>query len=183
MDGDSASRSKISWERARAIFGNAGPPAEVWESQFDYFDEALQRLAATPFQAIDASDLWYYFHDLAYVTLQPDLFAYLFPVCLMDWHHTLMRNEACSHGDAEFHYGLLRGNVLDKMLTPRQRESVFEFFRDGFLERLDAERGFAMPADRTTAFAWLQRFNSLALITPRIDLVWNPWWSIETPGR
>src|SRR6476660_3165224 len=91
-------QSAITWERARAIFGNAAPPAHVWERQFDYNDDDLKRIAATPFQQIDSSDLWYYFHDLAYVPLQPDLFHYLFPVCLMDWHKTLMMGEPCSHG-------------------------------------------------------------------------------------
>jgi hypothetical protein len=175
--------SKISWERARATFGSAAPPAQVWESQFDYNDDDLKRLAATPFREIDPSDLWYYFHDLAYVTLQPDLFDYLFPVCLMDWHQSLLSNRPCSHGDAEFHYGLVRGNVLDKMLTPRQREEVLDFFRDSFLERLDNERGFIRSASKTPAYGWMCRFNSLGLIAPGIERIWTPWWNVETPGR
>src|SRR5580693_8717467 len=95
----------ISWERVRAIFGDADPPQQVWEKQFDYFNDELKRLAATSYRDIDRQDLWYYYHDLAYVELQPELFAYLFPVCLMEWHDTLMRNESCSRGDSEFHYG------------------------------------------------------------------------------
>ena len=64
----------------------------------------LHKLAQTPWEKIDFSDLWYYHHDLAYVELQPELFAYLFPVCLMDWHMTLLQNVSCSHGDSEFRY-------------------------------------------------------------------------------
>jgi hypothetical protein len=176
-------RSTISWERARAIFGNAALPSEVWESQFDYNDDDLKRLAATPFREIEPPDLWYYFHDLAYVTLQPDLFDYLFPVCLMDWHQSLMINEPCSHGDSEFHSALLRGNILEKMLTPRQRVEVCEFFRDSFLERLDTERGFVRSGSQTPAYRWMRRFNSLGLVAPRIELFWTPWWNVETPGR
>lgn len=173
----------ISWERARGIFGNPKPPQRIWERQFDYDDEALHRIARTPYDEIDFSDLWYYHHDLAYVELQPDLFAYLFPVCLMDWHQTLMQNEACSHGDSEFHYGVWQGNVFEKMMTPEQREAVFEFFRDSFLIRLDAERGFVYSGSKTPAYGWMGRFSSLGIILPGIEKLWNTWWSLNTPGR
>lgn len=55
----------IGWTRARRIFGDPKPPRTVSEQQFDYCDDALQRLAGTPFDQIDFSDLWYYYHDLA----------------------------------------------------------------------------------------------------------------------
>jgi hypothetical protein len=175
--------SRISWERARAICGNAAPPSEVWESQFDYNDDDLKRLAATPYREIDPSDLWYYFHDLAHVPLQPDLFNYLFPVCLMDWHKSLMSNEPCSHGDSDFHHSLWHGDILEKMLTRRQRDDVIAFFRDSFLERVDIERGFAKSGSRTPAYAWIGRLNSLARVIPCINLLWKPWWNMDSPGR
>jgi hypothetical protein len=173
----------ISWDRLRYIFRHPKPPREVWEKQFDYSDEVLQRLSKTPWEEIDFSDLWYYHHDLAYVELQADLFAYLFPVCLMDWHETLLRNQSCSHGDSEFHYGVYQGRVFEKMLTPQQRADVFEFFRDSFLIRLDRERGFLYRGSGTPAYGWIHRFNSLGRIMPRIDLLWDSWWSLATPGR
>jgi hypothetical protein len=117
------------------------------------------------------------------VELQPDLFRYLFPVCLMDWHDSLMHNRDCSHGDSEFHYSVRNGNVFEKLLTPGQRAAVHELFRDSFLERLDAERGFIHAGSKTPAYGWMGRFNSVGVVMPRIDLLWNPWWSLETPGR
>lgn len=173
----------INWGRACEIFENPQPPKTVWERQFDYMDDELKRLAKTPYKQMDFSDLWYYHHDLAYVELQPELFAYLFPACLMDWHHSLMRNESCSHGDSEFHYGIHHGKVFEKMLTPRQQEGVFEFFRDSFLERLDIERGFAQIRNKTPTVVWINRFNSLGVIIPKIEPIWNAWWSLDTPGR
>jgi len=155
----------------------------VWERQFDYFDDELRRLASTPHDRIDFSDLWYYHHDLAYVELQRDLFNYLFPACLMDWHQTLMENGGCSHGDSEFHYGILRGRILETMMNPEQRTAVCEFFRDSFLERLDAERGFVYSGSKTPAYGWMYRFNSLGLVMPGIERIWDPWWSLDTPGR
>jgi hypothetical protein len=173
----------IGWDRVRRILGNPQPPRTVEQRQFDYFDEALCRLARTPHDQIDFSDLWYYHHDLAYVELQPDLFDYLFPACLMDWHRSLMANQPCSHGDSEFHYGLHRGQVLEKMMGPDRRQAVHEFFRDSFSDRLDGERGFVYSASETPAYGWIGRFNSLGLIMPRIDLLWDAWWSLNTPGR
>lgn len=174
---------EISWNRLRSMFGDPKAPQQVWERQFDYSDDVLKRLACTRWEEIDFSDLWYYHHDLAYVELQPELFAYLFPVCLMDWHDSLSQNCSCSHGDSEFHYGVHRGRVFEKMVTPDQIHGIHEFFRDSFLVRLDQERGFVYQASRTPAYGWMARFNSLGLVMPRIDLLWNAWWLLDTPGR
>lgn len=175
--------SDVSWDRVRAIFGNPLPPVNVWERQFDYCDDELQRLAKTPYDEIDFSDLWYYHHDLAYVELQPDLFNYLFPVCMMDWHDTLMLNKPCSHGDSEFHYGLVRGNVLGKMMTEDRKIEVGKFFRDSSMKRLDEEKELRMSGSRASAHGWMQRFNSLGIIMPVISLVWESWWQLKTIGK
>ena len=155
----------------------------MWEKQFDYCDDDLKRLANTPYEQMHFSDLWYYYHDLAYVELQPELFAYLFPVCLMDWHFSLMRNEGCSHGDSEFHRGIYQGKIFQKMLTAQQLEEVCEFFRDSFMERLDVERELSPVPSQYPSTARIDRFNSLGTIIPGIDVIWNSWWSLETPGR
>ena len=173
----------IDWDRVRSIFDNPRPPVKITQCQFDYGDEALERLARTPHTQIDFRDLWYYYHDLAAVELQPDLFDYLFPACLMHWHVTLMQNEACGRGDIEFHDALVRGNVLEKMVTPARKDAIYVFFRDSFLERLDAERGFALASPRDLENGWLARFNTLGCLMPRIDMLWEPWWSLATPGR
>lgn len=175
---------KIEWKRARQIFGFPNPPSKVTESQFDYCDDELQKLGTTPYEDIDFGDLWYYHHDLAYVDLQPDLFAYLFPVCLMDWHTTFVANESCSHGDSEFHYGLRHGNVLEKMVTQQQRDEIGKFFHDSLMERIDLERGSSFAGKAVTVpHGWISRFNSLGLILPIIPDVWNTWWSLESVGR
>jgi len=173
----------ISWDRVRAIFGNPVAPSEVWERQFDYNDDDLKRIASTPIKEINRNDLWYYYHDLAYVELQPELFVYLFPVCLMEWHDTLMRNEACSQGDSEFHYGLWKGQVFQRMLTPSQQLEVVGFFRDSFLKRLDVEPLTVEPSPSNHPFRWICRFNSLGFIIPDIGFLWEPWWNMETRGR
>ncbi len=170
---------RINWNRARAIFDYPKPPTEVWEQQFDHNDNELRRIAATHWEEFDFEDLWYYHHDLAFVELQPDLFNYLFPICLMDWHLTLQNNQACQHGDSEFHLGVHRGKVFDRMLSPTQRQQVYEFFRDSFLDRLEQERGFVSR----TSYGLMARFNSVGLIMPHISLLWDSWWSMESAGQ
>jgi len=178
------SAKEFSWNRVRSIFGNPSPPKSVWQRQFDHFDDELRKLASTPYDEIDFQDLWYYHHDLAYSELQSDLFDYLFPVCLMDWHTTLMNNEACSHGDSEFHKGVHQGQVFELMLSsPQQQAKVFGFMRDSFLERLDHERGFQCEGGQAMAHRWIYRLNSMGLVLPTINDIWAAWWALDTPGK
>ncbi|HEY7985070.1 MAG TPA: hypothetical protein VID73_12920 [Ktedonobacterales bacterium] len=174
---------RVSAEQARAIFGNAAPPARVTERQFDGFDAELRALAQTPLDAITPHGLWYYLHDLAAVDLQPDLFAYLFPACLTFWYDSLLRNQDSAQGDAEFHAALARGRILQTMVTPAQRERILDYLHDGFLDRLDLERGFNTAAVEAPAFSWMRRFNSLALVVPLIERLWTAWWRMETAGQ
>lgn len=173
----------ITWQRLRAIFGHPKLVMNVTEHQFDYDDDKLQEMGRTPHEEIDFGDLWYYHHDLAYVELQPELFAHLFPVCLMDWHRTLLANQSCSHGDSEFHYGIIRGDIFAKMLTSKQREEVEAVFRDSMLYRLDQERGFQYDGMHTPAYGWMFRLNSLGLFSSELPALWQEWWSVGTPGR
>ena len=177
------SSDPITWRRLRAIFNNPKRAEYVTERQFDHFDDKLQELGRTRFDQIDFGDLWYYHHDLAYVELQPELFAHLFPVCLMDWHRTLLANQSCSHGDSEFHYGIIHGDVMSKMLTADQREQVEAVFRDSMLHRLDKERGFLYSGLNTPAYGWMSRLNSLGLFSKELPTLWQQWWDVNTPGR
>lgn len=175
---------RISPERSRKIFGNPKPPKIVWEKQFDFFDEDLHRISQLPWHEISDGDLWYYLHDLAYVELQPDLFDYLFPVCLNFWYQSLMRSESAERGDSEFHYALYRGNILEKMTTPPQTQAIYDYFYDGFLDRIEAERGFKyINPSKLAAHAWIQRFNSLGYVSPIIDKIWESWWKLDHPGK
>lgn len=173
----------ITWKRLRAIFGDPKPVQHVTERQFDYNDAILQQLGATPYDEIDFGDLWYYHHDLSYVELQPELFNYLFPVCLMDWHRSLLANEACSHGDSEFHRGIVTGNVLGKMLTEQQRVAVNQVFIDSMLYRLDQERLLPEDVRGTTFYGWIARLNSLGIFFDQLPEIWQHWWKIETVGH
>ena len=115
---------EITLSALEELFDHPTPPRHVWENQFDYLDAELRRVARKPWEEISDEDLWYYLHDLAYVTLQPDLFKYLFPVCLHFWYRTLMRGDGADQGDADLHYSLHHGHILSKMLDEEGRNKV-----------------------------------------------------------
>lgn len=183
LQGQGLAADPITWQRLRSIFGMPKLVYKVTQQQFDDFDDKLMALGRTRHDEINFDDLWYYHHDLAYQTLQPELFAHLFPVCLMDWHLTLQGNQACSHGDSEFHYGIVHGKVMQTMLSDKQRVLVEQVFRDSMLFRIDHERGFVYDGMNTPAYGWMRRLNSLALFSDALPEIWNSWWTVKTPGR
>jgi hypothetical protein len=185
-----ARRVRITRDRARGVLGPAPKPEKVWEEQFDYNDDQLAKMAQMDWDRVPDDYLWNYFHDLAHVELQPDLFRHLFPACLYYWYETLMRNEAPSLGDSDFHYSLMHGQILEKMLSESERLVLYDFFRDGFLDRIEAERGFVYEQSRdplissgTSANAWIFRFNSLGIVAPVIRQIWEEWWTLDHPGK
>ena len=172
-----------------SVLGPAPKPQTVWERQFDGNDEALAKMAQMDWDRVPDDYFWYYFLDLAYVDLQPDLFRHLFPACLKYWYDTLMRNEGASYGDGDLHYALVRGQIPEKMLSPSERQSLRDFFCDGFLDRIEAERGFiyeqsgdSMIASGKSANAWIFRFNTLGIVAPVIQQIWEAWWALDRPG-
>jgi len=172
----------ITHERSRQIFNNPSPPKIIWEKQFDGFDKELNQIAKKHWEDITNEDLWYYLLDLAYVDLQPELFEYLFPVCLNFWYKTLMNNESANQGDAGFHYALYKGKILNSMITKNQKEEIYKYFHDAFIERIEQERGFIYSGSSTPAYAWISRFNSLGYIMP-IRNIWESWWNIDSLGK
>lgn len=166
---------RITRDRILQVLGPAPKPHQIREHQFDGFDEDLARVAQLDWDCVPDGDLWFYFHDLAYVELQPDLFRHLFPACLKYWHETLMRNADAAYGDSDFQYALMQGNVLEKMLTDEERQRVYDFFHDGLLDRIEAERGLSD--------AWIWRLNTLGIVAPVIPAIWNDWWSLDHPGK
>lgn len=181
---------RITKDRMVGVLGPAPKPQRVWEEQFDYNDEALAQMAQMDWDRVPDDYFWYYFLDLAYVDLQPDLFRHLFPVCLKYWYDTLMRNESAAYGDGDFHYALIHGQISEKMLSESERQSLWDFFRDGFLDRIEAERGFfyehwrdRMLSSSKSANAWIFRFNTLGIVAPVIEQIWEAWWTLDHPGK
>jgi hypothetical protein len=167
-------------DRCRRIFDNPHPPEHVWEREFDYDDAGLQALARKDWRAIDRCDLAnLYLLNLVYVEpLQPELFRYLFPLCLAVWHESLMSNQPWP-----LYPALRRPYVFDAMMTPRQRVDVTAFMVDSFMERLDQERSFLYTGSKTPAYAWLGVLISLGESVPLVESLWRRWWTLDSPGK
>ncbi|GKX59220.1 hypothetical protein [Leminorella grimontii] len=168
-------------ERCRQIFGNPPPPRYVWEKEFDYCDEQLQALAVKEWDQIQARELsGYYLLNLAYVEpLQPELFRYLFPICLAVWCESLTNGECFE----DFLHVTRRGRILEKMVTAKERDGILNALGDSFIHRLEQERGFIYSGSFTPAYQWLYAFNDLGETLPVIEPVWQRWWNLDTPGK
>ena len=183
---------RINPDRFVKVLGPAPKPRDVWQKQFDYNDRALVEMAQMDWDRVPDDYMWYYLLDLAYVELQPDLFRHLFPACLKFWYETLMRDDSAAYGDSDFHYSLMQGEILKTMLAESERQSLYDLFCDGMLDRIEAERGFVCSEAQTqeplvrrarNADLWILRLNTLGIVAPVIRRIWEPWWKVDHPGR
>ena len=165
------------------VLGLAPKPNVVWQRQFDRCDHILQHLATCDWDAVRNDHLSAYLLDLNYARdLQLDLFRHMFPACLKHWYETLMSDRGIDHEvEVEFHRALIRRNILDRMLVASERERLCAFLADGFLDRVELERGFTY--DRHRSNNWIYRFNSIGPIAPVISRIWDDWWSMNSPGK
>lgn len=170
-------------EQCRALFGDPAAPEQVWEHEFDHDDAALRQLGRKDWREIGADELARcYLLNLVYVEpLQPDLFRYLFPLCLACWHDTLTDRDA--HPFEDWQRALRRPHLFDAMMTPAQAQAVHAFILDSLLARLDRERGFVYEGSRTPAYAWLGQISALGAGLPLIEPLWQRWWTVDTPGK
>jgi hypothetical protein len=83
----------------------------------------------------------------------------------------------------DFRNSLMQGQILEKMLSPRERQSLMEFFRDGMLDRIESQPGFVYDPDARKANMWIYRFNSLGIVAPVISQIWEAWWELDHPGK
>ena len=69
------------------------------------------------------------------------------------------------------------------MTTKAQIKEIYSFFHDGFMDRVELERGFKYSGEKTPAYGLLYRFNSIDFIAPVIRAVWSTWWNMDHPGK
>ncbi len=181
-------KPRIQLERMQEVLGKAPKPEKVWEQQFDDFYDELAKMARMDWAEIPEEFMWYYWHDLTYVELQPDLFRHLFPACLKFGYTTLMRDEPATRGDADFHNALMRGQFVEKMLSAAEREKLQQFFIDGLLDRVEAQtllkvNGKLGETSSRDQHNWIWRFNTLGIVAPVIAPIWESWWSLDQKGK
>lgn len=145
-------------ERCRHIFGDEPPVLCVWETEFDYADAELKALAAKEWQQISEWDLSaYYVLNLVYnEPMQIELFRYLFPLCLAQWHETVLAGGYGDHFEESLMKALRRPYLWQEMMNASQRQQVRQFLLETALQRMDNERGF------NYVLCWLAVPNTLA---------------------
>ncbi|WP_194207589.1 hypothetical protein [Superficieibacter sp. 1612_C1] len=166
-------------ERCRAIFGDEPPVRYVWEPEFDYADKELQALAATDWRDITEHQLsCYYVLNLVYnEPMQPELFRYLFPLCLAKWRERLLEDADRDHFDESLLQALRRPYLWREMMDASQRRQVRAFIIDTMLARMDNERGFGV------SLSWLSVFNDIGGTAPVMRIIWSRWWSLDSVGK
>ncbi|POP45367.1 hypothetical protein CHU32_13120 [Superficieibacter electus] len=166
-------------ERCRAIFGDEPPVRHVWEPEFDYADKELQALAATDWRDITGHQLsGYYVLNLVYnEPMQPELFRYLFPLCLAKWRETLLTIGYGDHFEESLFRALRRPYLWREMMDASQRQQVRAFIVDTMLARMDNERGFGV------LLSWLPAFNDIGGTAPVMRIIWSRWWSLDSVGK
>ena len=166
-------------EHCRHIFGDEPPVLCVWETEFDYADAELKALEAKEWQQISEWDLSaYYVLNLVYnEPMQIELFRYLFPLCLAQWHETVLAGGYGDHFEESLMKALCRPYLWQEMMNASQRQQVRQFLLDTALQRMDNERGF------NNVLCWLAVFNTLGGAAPLIHSLWSRWWALDTPGK
>lgn len=181
---------KILPERIMNILGKPSPPQTVWEQQFDGDQAELESLVSRDWKDIELGDIYIYFLDLMYVELQPDLFRYLFPICLYRWYESLMENKQDRQQEIyiydcieTFYFAMGNGSRLQSMTSPNEREAIYAFFHDALIERIEVERGFFKTGDPIRDYDWIFRLYDVGVFVPVIDRIWTSWWSLDSPGK
>ncbi|MCV5513311.1 hypothetical protein OFN04_29610, partial [Escherichia coli] len=91
--------------------------------EFDYADAELKALAAKEWQQISERDLSaYYVLNLVYnEPMQIELFRYLFPLCLAQWHETVLAGGYGDHFEESLMKALCRPYLWQEMMNASQR--------------------------------------------------------------
>ena len=167
-------------ENCRSIFGNPKPPAVIWQQQFDGLD--LTPLISKDCNKLTNADLYDYWDDLAYVKeLQPDLFQYLFPICLAVWHEELMQHRLIT--PPYFYQTLQRCKVTKGLMSEQQRQGVYHYMCDALIGLIEQEHDFAYAYMHTPVYTWTDTFNNLGALAPVIESLWLRWWALDNHGK
>jgi hypothetical protein len=167
----------------RRALGNPGPPAHLWQREFDHDPGHLKRIVALGSgQRADPVDLVDYALDLTYEEVQGDLLRYALPLCLQAWREDLLGRDKSYGGFVEHLYPAL-ARVFDRVLEPADTTAVAAFMRAALLEEMDEQRGLAFTGMGARPYRWFYALGAYGVILPDIPQLWTAWWSLGSVGR
>ena len=148
------------------IFRQPGPPAVVTERQFDDDQDGLERLARKQWHQVIPDDYWCYLMDMAYVSLQPQLFEHIFPAFLIAWWEGQLSRLDGPEAETDFYYALDRGQVLETMLHESRREAVLDWMAEAYLDGVNAWTGPLVLEQTGDPVPPLNSFHALGMAVP-----------------
>lgn len=180
-------------------YGHVNPPKQVWQRHTHGYDDSLRRLGSESPSPDLSQDLYWYVHDLRLFEpyqddLQDDLLRYVMPnLAKVWWDH--LRTDAFGGTIEMFLQAIAsqqpsdddpkgeRTSVLLR-LSGKQREALAWFMRNAILDCLDERRGLAFHgmAESASLYRSLRAVMSYACTFPDINVIWEEWWSLNTPG-
>lgn len=166
-------------------FGDQSPPREISQIQFDGDHAALERLALAS-ENVREEDWGAYCLDLQYVSLQDDLFRFVFPKFLLEWRRALLMGEREGIGRLDGAMTRPRyegGWLLDEMANAEQREVVWDFVATTILDRIDQEQLLNHRGSQATPYVWVHAANAAGCWVPRIDHILMAMMEGLTVGR
>ncbi len=184
---------RASIEQVRIALRCQETPQSIWQPAFDYDESHLYSLLryvplvpdVLTVVPVSESLLIDYTLDLQYMTIQPDLFRCLFPLCLQAWQQDLLASEGSSPYRAfvEYFLGALASRpFLHDLLAAEEYEVVIRFMQNTILDRLDQEEYLSFSGDGRV-YTWFFALGAFAILFPALESLWRIWWTMETRGQ
>ena len=163
----------------------APPPDKITQGHLDGDAKLFHRLARLRHgERADASDLYYFAHDLLYTDeIQDSLLAHVLPFCLEAWRDDL-HGQSGYGGFVEYFYTLLANKqIFERHLRPAHTAVVSEFMRGSILDEIDEQQGLEYVGKSARAYRWFEALTTYGVLLPDLDRLWTAWWSLESVGR
>jgi hypothetical protein len=151
-------------DKVRRAFGNPQKPTAIWQEPFDHNSSHYKRLCNLVGKPPTGFDLVDYSDDIHYQeSLQPDLFKFLFPLCLESWRQYLLEDKSEYGAFAEhFELTLSRRSYCPKLLSETEHEAVIDFFVDCILERMSRESSLSHRGMGASPHKWVEALDFFA---------------------
>jgi hypothetical protein len=179
-------KTRASIQNVTKAIKSTGAPRQITQQPFDYDPSHYRRLCDLGSNPPNASDLCDYALDMKYTELQPDLLRYLTPVLLEAWRRDLFEGDEGGYGAfvEEFWPALLKGKALHEVYSETERQAFTAYLRNTILDRMDIEDSLHFAGNKgTTSYRWIETLVSYGTLFSGVDILWNEWWRMETPGH
>src|SRR5688572_5820468 len=174
--------------RLQEIFGFPERPHLVTQRQFDDQQDELKALTQKPWHAIGDHDYSIFLMDICYVSLQQELFDYLFPAVLIRWWEGILNRTGGPDGECDFYRAVDHGAPFYKMMDVARQQHVHLWMVDAYMEGVDAWGGrlsphYCGPNTPDDLHGPLWAFSALGHSVPILASLIERLMEVKTLGR